>query len=243
MSDERDASALAFFRDLRGTFARTLRGADGSLRADAALQQAWDTFDGNVAIQSEGQPPIACRKGCPSCCTLRVVALSPEVLMIGAFIRATESTWQRHGIDLIARVRDADCATRGLDDAARVALRRRCPFIEQGVCLIHRVRPLACRGHASHDKRACVDAAAGRVRDVPFSGPHRLVRALVQSALQAALRDSGLAWGAYELNHALALSFDDETVARSWSEGADPLATAATDLELRAEMAEAFDRA
>lgn len=235
-----DSGALAFFRDLRAAFATTLRDAQHT--AHAVLQQAWDTFDGNVAIQSQGEPPIACRKGCPSCCSLRIVALSPEIFMIRQFVRATAPAWQRHGIDLEQRVRDADALTRGLDETQRVAARRACPFIEQGVCLIHRVRPLACRGHASYDRRACADAAAGRVQEVPFSGPHRVVRSLVQSALQAALRGRGLAWGAVEFNHALVMSLDDASSPSRWAEGLDPLAAAAVDLDLHDEMATTFDR-
>jgi Fe-S-cluster containining protein len=238
-----DHGAEAFFRDLRGAFERTL-GGPGAVDADrcqALMVQAWDSFDGNVAIQSEGQPPIACRKGCPSCCTLRVTALAPEVFMVAAYLRATAPALRGHGIDLIGRLRDTDAATRGLGEEQRVALRRRCAFIEQGVCLIHRVRPLACRGHASHDRRACADAAAGRVDEVPFSGPHRVVRVLVQSALQAALRQQGLAWGAYELNHALVLALDDTSTPASWHRGSDPLAPAAVDLEHRDAMAAGFD--
>ncbi|MDO8286208.1 MAG: hypothetical protein Q7T69_14455 [Rhodoferax sp.] len=111
----------------------------------------------------------------------------------------------------------------------------------QGVCLIHRVRPLACRGHASHDKRACVEAAAGRADAVPFSGPHRMVQVLVQSALQAALRQRGLDWGAYELNHALVLALDDVDAHAQWRKGGDPLASAAVDSEFRDAMAAGFD--
>jgi hypothetical protein len=107
--------------------------------------------------------------------------------------------------------------------------------------LIHRARPLACRGHASHDRRACVDAAAGRVTEVPFSGPYQMVRMLLQSALQAALRQQGLAWGAYELNHALVLALDAPDAQAAWLQGDDPLAEAAVDLDQREAMAAGFD--
>lgn len=242
-TNQADHSAEAFFRALRGAFEHTLGepGAASTERCQAAMAQAWDSFDGNVAIQSEGQPPIACRKGCPSCCTLRVTALAPEVFLVAAYLRATAPALRGHGIDLIGRLRATDAATRGLGEEQRVALRRRCAFIEQGVCLIHRVRPLACRGHASHDRRACADAAAGRVDEVPFSGPHRVVRVLVQSALQAALRQQGLAWGAYELNHALVLALDDDASQTQWLGRNDPLAPAAVDLEHRDAMAAGFD--
>jgi Fe-S-cluster containining protein len=234
-------SAEAFFRDLRAALTHTLHAQGEATRIEAVLLQAWDSFDGNVAIQSEGEPAIACRKGCPSCCTLRVTATAPEVLLLAAYLRATAAALQAHGIDLVARLRQADAATRGLDETQRVALRQRCAFIVQGVCLVHRVRPLACRGHASHDRQACVQAAAGRSDNVPFSNAHRVVRLLVHAALQAAVREQGLAWGAYELNHALVLALDQPDSHADWLRGGDPLAAAATDLELRAAMAADFD--
>jgi Fe-S-cluster containining protein len=167
--------------------------------------------------------------------------LAPEVFLIAAYLRATAPALQKHGIDLISQIREADAATRGLGDEARVKLHRRCAYIKQGVCLIHRVRPLACRGHASHNKRACVDAAAGRVDEVPFSGAHRMVRVLVQSALQAALRQQQLDWGAFELNHALVLALDQPEALDDWLAGGSPLADAAVDLELREAIAAGFD--
>lgn len=242
-----DHGAEAFFRDLCNAFGHTLDSdpgpADAAVPAhlQAVMLQAWDSFDGNVAIQSEGQPPVACAKGCPSCCSLRVTASAPEVFMIAAYLRAVTPTLLSHDIDLIKSLRECDAATRGLDEPQRVALRRRCAFIVQGACLIHRVRPLACRGHASHDRRACVEAAAGRADEVPFSGPHRVVRVLVQSALQAAMRQRQLAWGVYELNHALLLALDDDTALSNWLAGGDPLADAAVDLALRDAMAADFD--
>ena len=236
-----DHGPQAFFRDLRGAFGNTLQDPATATGVESTLQQAWDSFDGNVAIQCEGQPPIACHKGCPSCCTLRVGVLAPEAFLIAAYVRAIAPTLQSHGIDLIGRVRAADAVTRGLDEVARVALNRRCAYIEQGVCLIHRVRPLACRGHASHDKRACVEAAAGRADEVPFSGPHQVVRGLVQTALQATLRGRGLAWGVYEFNHAMVQVLDDVHTSHDWLAGNDPLAAAAIDAEQREAMAAWFD--
>jgi Fe-S-cluster containining protein len=232
-----DHSAEAFFRELRAAFNQTWHHTPTDHRRDAVLQQAWDSFDGNIEIQSEGQPPVACHKGCPSCCSLRVVALAPEVLMIANFLRAARPVLERHGINLLQNLRTTDAATRGLDDVQRVALRRSCPFIVKNLCFIHRVRPLSCRGHASHDQQACVRAAAGLADEVPFSGPHRVVRLLVQSALQASLHSQNLAWGSYELNHALVLALDNEGADAEWLAGGDPLAAAAMETEQREEMA------
>ncbi|WP_085315783.1 YkgJ family cysteine cluster protein [Derxia lacustris] len=237
-----DAGPLAFFKALHDAYSQTLERFRGNPRLiDAVLSQAFDSFEGNVALQSEGQPEIACHKGCATCCTLRVSATSPEVLLIARFMRAARPALARMGIDLEQRVFDADKITRGLDEAARVKLRRRCPFIEKGACLIYAVRPLACRGHASLDVRACVDAAAGRADSVPYSEPHMVVRSLVQNAMQSALRDAGYAWDTQELNHALSMALRDD-LEPAWTAGADPLAAATIADEIgAAEMARTFD--
>jgi Fe-S-cluster containining protein len=236
-------SAQAFFQDLQRAFDASLaRHAGQPGRVDALLAQAFDSFDGNVAIQCEDEPPLACQRGCATCCTLRVGATAPEVWLVARFLRAVAPRLAERGVDLMATVRAADAHSRGLDEAARVALRQRCPFIAQGVCVIYPVRPLACRGHASHDVKACVAAAAGRTAEVPHSVGHQMVRALVQNAMQSALRDAGLAWGAYELNHALVLADDEPGAEARWCAGDDPLAAAALTEVPAAEMAAAFDQ-
>lgn len=240
------ATPLHFFRNLYETFGQTWDAA--AHRPDqqlpAVLSQAWDSFEGNVQLQTEGEPPIDCAKGCAACCTLRVTATAPEVFMIAKFIEGTARRYAQAGVDLCARLLQADERTRGLTEVQRVALRQPCPFIAQGTCTIYPVRPLACRGHASHDRRACAQAAAGRIDTVPFSQPHRWVRSVVQSALQAMWRARGLAHGAYELNHALVIALQARAGWRAWCEGADPLAPAAVEAPADlAAMGETFDEA
>lgn len=245
----------AFFQDLQQAFGRTLDERVGRPELlDGLLAQAWDSFEGNVALQAEREPPLECERGCSACCTLRVSATAPEVLMVARFLRAVEPALKRRGIDLAAQVRAADADTAGLDEAGRVGLRRRCAFVAQGVCVIYRVRPLACRGHASHDRRACAEAAAGRSQAVPYSQAHHLVRSLVQNAMQSALRDAHLPWGAYELNRALCLAFDraealepdrpaqgQHRLEAAWLAGEDVLAGAeVADVDAQ-EMARVFD--
>lgn len=241
--DPEEDGALAFFKAQHQAFAVTLaqwRG-DGDM-VPALMSQAYSSFDGNVAVQAEGQLPIACHKGCAACCTLRVIATAPEALMLARYIRAADAALKQAGIDLRQRVAEADSATRGRDERQRVALRRRCPFIAKGICVIYPARPLACRGHASHDKRACGDAAAGRLEGIPLSMPHMMVRSLVQNAMQSALRDAGYVWAAHELIHALSIALADEDCEPAWLSGADVFGPArVTDVSLD-EMANTFDR-
>jgi len=173
---------------------------------------------------------------------LRVGVTAPEAWLVARFLRQLNPGLLARGIDLVARVREADAVTRSLGEEARVAERRRCPFLAQGVCVIYGVRPLACRGHASHDVAACADAAAGRAQKIPYSASHQLVRSLVQNAMQSALRDAGLAWHVYELNAAIVRAFDDPQAEGVWLQGGDPLATCAIDEDLREDMAAVFDQ-
>ena len=142
---------------------------------------------------------------------------------------------------MVQRLTEADSDTRDRDEQQRVSLRRRCPYIDKGACVIYPARPLACRGHASYDKRACAQAAAGRLEEIPFSVPHMKMRSLVQNAMQSALRDAGYAWAAYELNHSLSIALDDEECEQAWLAGDDVFAPALiADVSL-AEMASTFD--
>ncbi len=237
-----DHGALAFFKAQKHAFADTLqRGVARESLVDALLGQAYDSFERNVEIQGEGLPSLACHKGCATCCTLRVTATAPEVLVIGRYIRWSAGALREMEIDLVERIYAADAKTRGLDEGDRVKLRLRCPYIHKGNCLIYQVRPLACRGHASYDVRACVEAAGGRTAEVPYSLPHMTVRSLVQNAMQAALRDAGLAFGLYELNHAVVLELQDGQACAGWLAGADIFASARVHEVSDEEMARTYD--
>lgn len=163
MNDAADHGAEAFFREQRGAFELTL----GTAGHEATLLQAWDSFDGNVAIQCEGQPPVACGKGCASCCELRVTALAPEVFVLANYLRATAPTLANHGIDLITAVREIDAATRGQNETARVAMHRRCAFVVKGVCLIHRKRP----PNPTYKSKAHSCRSDAQNRRMPPAGP------------------------------------------------------------------------
>jgi Fe-S-cluster containining protein len=237
MQDERE-----FFVGLQAAFAGSLQAlAARPQRIDALLGRAFEVFERNLPLQCEGEPALACRRGCAACCTLRVTATAPEVLAVARWLRAVAPRLAERGIDLAGQVRAADARTRGQGEAARVGLRQRCPFIAQGVCVIYPVRPLACRGHASHDERACADAAAGRRAQVPHSEGHRRLRGLVQNAMQSALRDAGLAWASYELNQALVQALDDAGSEPAWLAGQDVFARARVDEVNPTEMAQVFD--
>ena len=242
MTHNNTQETLDFFLALHQGFSDTLTEYHGNKKMlPVLLMQSFHRFEDNVESQAEAYPEIACHKGCAACCTVRVIATAPEVLLAARYIRAAEDLLKQKGIDLMQRLADADLATRDCDEQQRVKLRHRCPYIDKGACIIYPVRPLACRGHASYDKRACTDAAAGKRDEIPYSIPHMDIRSMVQNAMQSALRDASYPWATYELNHALRIALEDEDSEFAWYSGEDVFAPAMVAEVSLAEMAQTFD--
>ena len=218
--------ARSIFGELQQTFRTLLASRPGSGAAVETLtEQAFNLFEANIGVQSADLPVLACDKGCPSCCALRVTATAPEIFLLARYIRQIDQRAPRTALGLLSRrVQLANRTTRGLDEVERMKLREPCPFVVRGACIIHPARPLACRGHASFDRRACNQAMAGRDVDVPVSAPHIALRGLIQDALRSALAEAGLAADLYELNQGLALALDDPARERAWRDGKDSLA-------------------
>ncbi|WP_245257460.1 YkgJ family cysteine cluster protein [Methylocapsa acidiphila] len=230
------SNPLGFFKALHRGFGARLAAPVQWEQVQALLQQAFDAFERNVAEPADCGGAVACHGGCAACCAIRVAATAPEILLIARTINDLPKRLEIEG-----KIIDADRMTRRLDPQQRMLAGLVCPFIEQDLCVIYPVRPMACRGHASFDQRACAEAMAGRAGDVPISALHLTVRSLVQNSMQSALRDAGLSWANYELNQGLQIALADNSCEARWLAGEDVFASALiADVSL-AEMAETFD--
>ncbi len=244
MTDSSPDNPIAFFRGLEAGFLRILQvgeQAGGDALINALTQQAFDSFAGNVALQTEAMPKLACNKGCPTCCSLRVTATAPEILLMARYVRLIDALPHGKSLDLPSRIQAAHRKTAGLDEAAHFARHQPCPLIFEGVCIVHPVRSLACRGHAAFDAEVCRAVARGEDVDVPISEPHLMMRGLVQNSLQSALRRAGLAWGLYELCQGLALALADTACQQAWLAGGDSLGPAVADCDLAA-LGQSYDK-
>jgi Fe-S-cluster containining protein len=235
--------------DAQNFFLALWRGFDGLIRAgrgdprliDALAARAIELFERNAEIQSEGQPASACRRGCDACCALQVSATAPEIFSAARFLRLTAPAFAAHGVDLSARIAAFAAETESLDRQARFASGRPCPLIIGGACALYSVRTLACRGHVGFDRAACEAAARGEDVEAPVSGAHRTVRALIQGALQAAMRDNGLEWGASEFVSALDRALRDPEAEARWLRGERVFAGSRADAEEERGLAEFCD--
>lgn len=237
------AGPVQFFHDMQDAFARIATAPIAAdCKAEALAGLAFDLFEKNIEIQTEGLPPPACEKGCPACCNLRVTATAPEIFLLAHYVEQIDATPGGAALGLKPRVAEAHRATADVGEKSRLKLHHPCPFVIQDTCIIHPVRPLACRGHVAFNPENCTAAALGEEdTEVAISEPHLVLRGLVQNALQAALRDAGLAWGLYELNQGLGLAFDGRGRQTAWAHGADSLAPVIPDLDMTA-LAAMFDQ-
>lgn len=242
MTTDEDGGPQAFFLAMRESFDKIVAVGRGDPRlVDALTTQAFESFDRNAAIQSEGQPDPACARGCDTCCCLHVSATAPEIFLAARFLKLTAPAFARHGVDFTPKLAEAHVATAGKDQQERFASCLICPFIIGGACAIYSVRTLACRGHVAFDREACQAAAAGEDVEATLSAAHRAVRSLVQSALQASLRDAGLDWGACEFLAGLDRVMRDETCEARWLRGEAVFADLREDEATAQDMAQTFD--
>jgi len=231
------ADPLTLFRSLYRVFFES-SAEDHADLVDNMSRGAFEQFIQNAEIACENAPALACRGGCASCCTIRVVATAPEILSIARYIRSSPKTME---YEVRRRIERCNDLTRSLDEAQRIEQGIACPFVDRDLCAIYSVRPLACRGHASYDVQACKDALAGLTCEVPISVEHLTVRSLVQNALQSALRDRSYAWGLYELNQALQIALEREDSEAAWMHGTDIFVAARISDVSPEEMAATFD--
>lgn len=107
---------------------------------------------------------MACGAGCPHCCVLNVAVLLPEAMVIAEWMRERMSQPELEVME--KRLALHRCWTRWMDDDERITKHMTCPFLdEEGSCIIHPVRPLACRGVASLDSNSCREALSPVVTD------------------------------------------------------------------------------
>lgn len=167
------------------------RALERGYRDEGAFVTLLGAIEQRIAMELEpepggARPRPACGPGCAACCTVNVATLPVEGIAVAAFLRSRLAPAE------VAPRADALLAfherVRWCDDAERIRLGLACPLLdERRVCLVHPVRPLACRAVSSLDPDDCRRALAERAGD-DGAGTVRmnlLQKALYDEALQA----------------------------------------------------------
>ena len=160
-----------------------------------ALAETMTDLMENTTRELEGMlpspQPVACRKGCPTCCHVPVRTDAQSVIRIVEHVRQSWPVVER--IKLKARIEAHVEATKDPYAFAAVADRPPCPFLVEDSCSVHAVRPMVCRAFNSTDLAACLKAAKtiGGFASIPAYALPNMVTVAVQKGMIAALKEKG----------------------------------------------------
>ena len=216
------------------------RSCSASVQLGKKAMEATSTLTSSLLGRAP-QGSLACRQGCAHCCHQRVGVTVPEALAISATLEATLSSEKLERVR--ERVERAYHSTRGLSRDERNSPEHPCPLLENGLCSVYEVRPLACRGVHSLDEQACNSKLHDRERraayergELPghsFVEPVRAVHA-ISAGLQLGLHEGlGLDMRPLDLTAALQLLLSEAAAepnapdrAQHWLNGSPAFADA-----------------
>ena len=164
------------------------------------------------AAKSDALNGAECKKGCSYCCRAYVSALPPDIFAVAKFISA-------RGRSEIERVIAAEAVTHGQDLDRRMTTRDPCALLHEDACGVYAKRPIPCRAFNSLSVEACRVFYEGGPDEIPSLEVPKILRAAVQQAMFAALRNLGLADISYELNHAVVVALTSENAESRWLAG------------------------
>jgi Fe-S-cluster containining protein len=207
------------------------RDVMGAIDAAAMASVHAEQFIQAAKIEEPPEMPIACRRGCSTCCQAKVLAVAPEVLRIGDYLRKNKST--KELAELLERIREADTKTRGLSRESRAEIHVSCPLLdEDGGCSIHDVRPLVCRSWTSYDASACEtywQSPRGKLTPPQWPVGYELAQAMLAGLGKACL-DRGLDGLPLEFIAALRIVLERPIAGERWLKNL-PVFLAARDAE------------
>src|SRR5260221_9329328 len=122
---------------------------------DRAAGHSLAAFDAlNAGIIEQRGVKLACRAGCPLCCSLHVDVFAHEVFLVVHHIRSHFTAFELS--HLMARLAEHSATVLPLTPFEHATMNVRCPLLqEDGCCSIYEVRPHSCRRHHSQDFTAC----------------------------------------------------------------------------------------
>jgi hypothetical protein len=157
--------------------------------------------------------PLACHKGCGSCCHQQVSVAAPEIFAVARGVRRSKALAE-HRARLAARPdRKAGEPGRLLDPA------KPCAFLKDEACSIHAFRPMVCRAIVSLSKPACLRRFEAGNGGIPYPRPYEAIRHWADTAVWTAHAAAGLEPRTFDFEAGVALLLDDPGREARWYAG------------------------
>lgn len=163
--------------------------------------------------------PVACARGCGSCCSLTISVTPDEVLALIHELRAMLTPPALAA--LAERVAANDRLGHGLAPLVRHRLRLFCPVLDPDSqsCLGHAARPNGCQGYLSLNLAQCHADHLDPPQRVTQPVAAGLLRDTIAAARDAVLSAQGLSAAPLELTAALAAGLADDGAEARWLAG------------------------
>ena len=145
----------------------------------------------------ELDPPLACKRGCISCCYNQVVLSEPEALYLGFHLLETQTPQQLR--ELHARAGELVTALEG-KTMQEIGMERHlhaCLFLQDGTCSVYPARPLVCRGWNSVNADMCrySNQTGDALAPIENHALPRLLAESIRTGLLCGANDLGLEAG------------------------------------------------
>lgn len=163
---------------------------------------------------------IACKKGCSTCCNIRVLAFPHEIIGIYFYIKTELSGEQSE--TLVTRIKSTAAILNSITTEQHDTTNIECPLLLNDACSVYPVRSLACAGYHSTSLSQCQKSYSDPTDLTGFIPQVREIQSEQESLTKAAyqvLHQNKEPLKKVELVSSLAKLLDSPTLINKWRKG------------------------
>jgi uncharacterized protein len=156
-----------------------------------------------------GEVKFDCKKGCSTCCSMKVEILPPEAFRIANYVKSLPELQQQ---EIVQKLREQANYSRV---TWYTIYSKPCTFLDQeGACSIYSIRPHNCRAYLSKSLPACQQKRFAEQDSMLKSASERLKN----DAIEIFTSKKCVMVGA-ELGESVLLAFENENLQEQWANG------------------------
>ncbi len=144
------------------SIALTYAGDTGNAENARMILIEGSTYADHIIMQLEkgrdDSYEIACKAGCPYCCSMQISITPPEAIVLGAHVVQNYNTEAKN--DLLKKIDHNIRLTYNKTEDEKVENWHETPciFLKRGSCSVYAIRPFVCRSWHSLAERQCSDS-------------------------------------------------------------------------------------
>jgi Fe-S-cluster containining protein len=160
---------------------------------------------------------LDCTEGCSWCCSQAVLASTHEVLYMFSWMEKELSPEKLEQIRKKAEKRHRYTSSMKVWEFLHFI--HPCPFLENGICMVYPVRPVACRIYLSSDLESCMaqynSPNDSKIMARLYEFPLRAGR-LINEGIRRALAEKGIVTAEWLIESFICQVLDDRNILTRW---------------------------